>query len=871
MNPEYAAYCQADPDFYDAPHRGAEKTATGSELFAAARGGAPGGWRSERHGDWLSFHPPGVHLPAQGWKIHVSAAADNAERVLERVLALCVERRLPLKFVPGPGLLFLRNAKYADRAGSGKFITVYPHSEEQFPVVATALAHLLAGEHGPYVLSDLRLGAGPVHVRYGAFARRFCLDAEGRPVPAVADPDGTLVPDLRGPAFRLPPWVTPPSFLAPHLEARTASGALPYTVEGALHFSNGGGVYRARDPRTGSRVVLKEGRPHAGLAADGADAVQRLDRERAALERLAGLDCVPRVLDSFDVDGHRFLALEHLPGTTLNTVLARRFPLAHAAPTAAALAEHAAWAREVHARVTDAVHAVHRRGLVVNDLHLSNVMLSEDGSRVALIDFETATPAAERQRQTVANPSFVAPPDRRGTDIDHYALACLRLCLLLPLTVLLGIDRAKARHLVREITRLYPVTEDELAPALAEILRTTGGPAPTGRPPREPDREPVPDPADWPRSRDSMVRALAASCTPEREDRSHPGDIAQFHSPAGGQSFGYGAAGILYALHETGAEPCPRTTAWLLDRTKDPASGTPTGFYDGLAGIAWTLHRLGHRAQALALARLIVREPLDGRPSDLHSGHAGLALALDELAGAAEGAEAAALRTTAERCTAHAARAVLDGAPTRRTGLLHGATGLALLFVRRYEATGDPAHLDLAATALRRDLARCRTGTDDALLVLDGKRTLPYLGGGSAGLAMVLDDYLGHREDEELRAARARIEPGLRSSFYIQPGLLRGTAGLVLHLARTPHGDPEERRRTLTRHARLLGLHAVPHAGGLAFPGEQMLRRSMDLATGTAGCLLALGSAFGDLPAALPFLPPLTRPTDRPRPGVVPQ
>lgn len=38
-----------------------------------------------------------------------------------------------------------------------------------------------------------------------------------------------------------------------------------------------------------------------------------------------------------------------------------------------------------------------------------------------------------------------------------------------------------------------------------------------------------------------------------------------------------------------------------------------------------------------------------------------------------------------------------------------------------------------------------------------------------------------------------------------------------------------------------------------------MMRLSMDLSTGTAGCLLALGSALHDRPVHLPFLPPPTR------------
>ncbi|OCC07351.1 class III lanthionine synthetase LanKC [Streptomyces sp. PTY087I2] len=975
MNPEYAAYCQADRRFYDAPHRSLGPGGAVDEensFYAAVRGSAPEGWTRSRRGDWLAYHPDGLRLPPQGWKIHVSAALDNAASVLARVVAHCLEHRLAFKCIPNAGLLALRNAKYADRAGSGKFITVYPPSEEAFPEVCTALTQLLEGEHGPYILSDLRCGNGPVHTRYGAFAARFCSGPDGRPVPAVADPQGRLVPDDRGPAFRVPSWVTPPGFLTPHLEARAAVGLadLPYTVEKALHFSNGGGVYLGRDTRTGEQVVLKEARPYAGLAADGADAVARLDRERTALEQLAGLDCVPDVRDVFEVGDHHFLVLQYIPGTTLNTVFARRFPLARQHPSAELLAEHAAWAEELYGQVERAVEAVHGRGIVISDLHMSNVMVDEEAGRIVLLDFEAASPAAERRRQIVANPAFVAPPDRRGTDIDRYALACLRLALYLPLTTLFGIDRTKAAGLARDIARAFPVAEEALRPAVEEILRDAGeassrlapaaasgtasgmGPGPAsgtasaaapdpaaasgkasgpGRRPASgtasasasgpasstasasapgrasgtasasapgrafgtasglgpgrafgtasasaPDPAVVADLRDWPRARDALVRAVTASCTPERDDRCFPGDIAQFATATGGQSFAYGAAGVLYALHETGAPPCAPAEDWLLRHAKDPASGSPLGFYDGLTGIAWTLHRIGRTAEAADLLRIVLDQPLEGLAPGLHNGYAGIGLALDDLARTASAADAPALSAAAARCTALAVRALVDGPPSPRTGLLHGASGIALLLIRRYATTGDTTLLDLAAAALRRDLERCRAGDDGALLVVEGKRLMPYVGSGSAGIAAVIDAYLAHRPDPDLEAAGRALLPAALSAFYVQPGLLRGSAGLLLHLAATPLCDPADRKRGIDRHTDLLGSHALAYGGGLAFPGEQLMRLSMDLATGTAGALLALGAASGR-PIGLPFLPAAapaaahpgraSGPMDRPHPG----
>ncbi|MFJ3748961.1 class III lanthionine synthetase LanKC [Streptomyces rubiginosohelvolus] len=913
MNPEYAAYCQADRRFYDAPHRslgpGGAVDAE-SSFYAAVRGSAPEGWTRSRRGDWLSYSPDGLRLPAQGWKIHISAALDNAASVLDRVTAHCLEHRIAFKCIPNAGLLALRNAKYADRAGSGKFITVYPPSEEAFPEVCTALMQLLEGEHGPYILSDLRCGNGPVHTRYGAFAARFCSGPDGRPVPAVADPQGRLVPDDRGPAFRVPSWVTPPGFLMPHLEARAAVGLadLPYAVEKALHFSNGGGVYLGRDTRTGEQVVLKEARPHAGLAADGADAVARLERERTALEHLAGLDCVPDVRDVFQVGDHHFLVLQYIPGTTLNTVFARRFPLARQHPSPELLAEHTAWAEELYGQVERAVEAVHERGIVISDLHMSNVMVDEEAGRIVLLDFEAASPAADRRRQIVANPAFVAPADRRGTDIDRYALACLRLALYLPLTTLFGIDRTKAAGLARDIARAFPVAEEALRPAVEEILRdmrnageagarpapaATSGTTPASASGRDSGQasgsgrdsgtasasasglasaSPA-DLRDWPRARDALARAVTASCTPERDDRCFPGDIAQFATATGGQSFAYGAAGVLYALHETGAPPCAPAEDWLLRHAKDPASGSPLGFYDGLTGIAWTLHRIGRTAEAADLLRIILDQPLEGLAPGLHNGYAGIGLALDDLARTASATDAPALSAAADRCTALAVRALVDGPPSPRTGLLHGASGIALLLIRRYATTRDTALLDLAAAALRRDLERCRAGDDGSLLVVEGKRLMPYVGSGSAGIAAVIDAYLAQRPDPELETAGRALLPAALSAFYVQPGLFRGSAGLLLHLAATPLCDPADRQRAIDRHTDLLGSHALAFGGGLAFPGEQLMRLSMDLATGTAGALLALGAAAGR-PTGLPFLPAApaaahpgraSGPTNRPR------
>ncbi|WP_330294295.1 class III lanthionine synthetase LanKC N-terminal domain-containing protein [Streptomyces sp. NBC_00503] len=47
---------------------------------------------------------------------------------------------------------------------------------------------------GPYILSDLRWGAGPVHLRYGSFTLRHCYDETAAAHPAAVPAERFPVP-----------------------------------------------------------------------------------------------------------------------------------------------------------------------------------------------------------------------------------------------------------------------------------------------------------------------------------------------------------------------------------------------------------------------------------------------------------------------------------------------------------------------------------------------------------------------------------------------------------------------------------------------------------------------------------------------------
>ncbi|MFG2001056.1 class III lanthionine synthetase LanKC [Spirillospora sp. NPDC048911] len=839
---QYEPYCLADRLFYD--KLGEDQTQASD--FSLVRREVPADWIRIETDTWMYYGPAdGEPLPPQGWKIHISARLDDAERALDVLWDYCMPRGIAFKYLRGQSSLVMYNAKTASRSSSGKLATIYPRDVAELELVLKELDEALRGVEGPYILSDLRYGQGPLYVRYGGFSERKVLGANGELVLALEDGEGRLVPDVRGATFSVPAWTTLPSFLEPHLAARNAvtTTDLPYQVETVLHFSNGGGVYLARDKRSDERVVLKEARPHAGLDAAGRDAVTRLKHERDILERLAGLEAVPALHDYFTLGDHHFVVQEFIDGNPLQRMLVQRYPLTRATCTEETLAEYTEWAVGMLERVEAAVGSLHGRGVVFGDIHPNNILVTAD-DRLALIDFEVATLASDEARSALANPAFAPPRDRTGVAADHYSLACLRMGLFAPqTTIMLMMHRQKITQLAGLIRRTFPVPAKMIDEARELILGEE--PEDDGGAMRD---LPLPGAAPWPDVRDALRRAILSGATPERDDRLFPGDVAQFR-PGGGINIATGAAGVLYALSETGPERFPAYEDWLSERALKPASGTSLGFYDGLHGVAYVLERLGRRQEALDVLDITLQEKWEILGPSLNSGLSGLGLNLLHLS---ESTGEAGLREVADKIVDICAERLggpedvpeISGGDNPRAGLLHGSSGPALLFMHAYERTGDAALLDKAADALRQDIRRCIRPQDGSLQVNQGWRYLPYLEEGSVGLGLAVARYLGHRpEDDQFAQDLADLRLIARSGYFVLPGLFNGRAGIIAALAMGLRHGEEGPDPLLPTQIEGLQWHAMPYGGGLAYPGDQLLRLSLDFATGTAGVLFALQAA----------------------------
>ncbi|WP_307251157.1 class III lanthionine synthetase LanKC [Kineosporia succinea] len=873
----YVEFIQADPFFYDRLRT--DRTHPATTDYRIAQNVDWAGWEQNTRDGWHGVFPRDLELPEQGWKVHVSATLENAQCVLDLVSGHCGRQRVPFKYRATRTDLLRINLKYADRGTSGKFVTVYPATEQACAEVLNDLDALVGGMDGPYVLSDLRWNQGPVYLRYGGFRALDVRDEHDQLVPAIRRPDGELVPDRRTPSFAPPAWVPLPAFVTTARERLNAddSEAFGYRVREALHFSNGGGVYLAERLRDAATVVLKEARPHAGLSPDGRDAVERLQCEREQLERLRGVPSIVGVLGGFEHSGHHFLVLEHVGGRSLNREIAARHPMVRAGASTHDRDEYRAWALGVLEQIEAGIRAVHEHGQVHGDLHPGNVLVTPDGT-VRFVDLELSYAQDAPAPSAGGAPGFTPPDGRTGVAADLYSLACLKIALFIPLTPLLALDHRTARRLIDEAVRRFGLDIGFGAEVLARLEAPRTGGAPAGERTQQAEELartwPV-DTADGVQQlRTAIVRGLHESLDLSRADRVFPGDVRQFTHDA--LSIAHGACGVLPALHEPG-ESSHRADAVLdwVSAALHRAPRTQPGLLDGITGIARTFSRFGRVDEAARLTAEIERLPFEQLPGDLYGGLVGIGL--DRLDEDPDGAAITEIRRVLRDRTGELGRHIrsvkgVTRAARDRGGLLRGATGAALFWLRCYETYHQAEDLDRARRALAVDLSACTERPDGSLQLDEDRRSLPYLGSGSIGVALVAMRLLEHLDDEDLRRAVRRVIRVTRAGYTAQSGLLNGRAGFVLFLTavqRSPFADAVS-RADLIRHTRDLGLYALVHGTGLHFPGEQILRASTDWASGSAGVLTALDAyahvVHGTAPAPTPPIPGLFPGTGTVRP-----
>jgi len=91
----------------------------------------PDTWYVTRREPWTYVSSPNGKMRVNGWKIHLSATKENAEKILAEVIQICCKYNTTFKFQSSHRDFLNCNGKAANRSGSGKFITIYPSTNDE--------------------------------------------------------------------------------------------------------------------------------------------------------------------------------------------------------------------------------------------------------------------------------------------------------------------------------------------------------------------------------------------------------------------------------------------------------------------------------------------------------------------------------------------------------------------------------------------------------------------------------------------------------------------------------------------------------------------------------------------------------------------
>jgi serine/threonine-protein kinase len=169
-----------------------------------------------------------------------------------------------------------------------------------------------------------------------------------------------------------------------------------------------GVVYEARDPALGRTVAIKT--IDIAFSVDEEQRKSFVQRFLAEARAAAGLQH-PNIVVAFDIGrddaGTLYLALEHLPGETLEQLLARG-PLE--------------WrpALELARQLAEGLHHAHQAGIVHRDVKPSNVMVLPSGLP-KILDFGIAkldTAELTAAGQGFGTPAYMSPEQADGRPVD---------------------------------------------------------------------------------------------------------------------------------------------------------------------------------------------------------------------------------------------------------------------------------------------------------------------------------------------------------------------------------------------------------------------------------------------------------------------
>lgn len=422
----------------------------------------------------------------QGWIIHISVVKYQLSDLLQLLVAELAKEPLAFKIPINVATAHdLMDGSYG-YTQLGKLLCLYPESDMAALEIAQKMIALARDFRGPFIPTDAHLG-GCVYVRYGSFNPILLTDENGKTDKYIYDKVGKLTKDLYSTPFKMPKGISWPfsAISRPVVlkKRRILHGYLPYIV---LKSDPKGRVIKGiniKGLRHLSLCLIKEGKRDMLTDDSGRDMEDRLLWQEELQRELEAEIPLPRILDSFKVDGDSYLVMEFIEGNSLDVFQSLIF-------------QGGSWLDlQKDGRlliinnlleVVSIIEKLHNKGYVHRDITVANFLIDKRG-KLYLIDLELAY-CIEKRRPCypfrLGTPGCMSPEQEAGATPtfkeDIYTLGTLLIVsfVRLPPSLLDNSNKEKLyenlyyfvrkRSIVSLILRCLN-TDPDLRPELPEI------------------------------------------------------------------------------------------------------------------------------------------------------------------------------------------------------------------------------------------------------------------------------------------------------------------------------------------------------------------------------------------------------------------
>jgi serine/threonine protein kinase len=421
---------------------------------------------------WIQVSYEDGALRDQGWKLHLSASLASAEQVLQRALPVLLSEAVSFKVLASLQELAKFNDGRAGLSQIGKFLTIYPGTDDEAVHLAVTLDAITHGLSAPAIPSDRPLRPGSiVFYRYGGFQARPLQNSWGLVQLMLETPDQQLVPDVRASSYTPPDWVSDPFLLAGVAEALPEPGVFlagRFLLLATLYQSAQSKIQFAVDLETAQSCMIK--RPGLGASSGEESLSQRLQHEAQVLALLASYPGFPQCSGVYEEQGEPFLVLEDLAGETLATSLLSVHAQSQRLPRARLLS----WGKEL----AMLLHVLHTLEFVYSDVKSTNVIVMPD-DHLRLIDFGLVQLLGSERPGAAGTAGYMSPQQENGEPVavsdDMYGLGALLYHMAS------GAEPSSAPRLAALTTRPLLLLNPDLDAPLVEVIERCLAPMPGDR------------------------------------------------------------------------------------------------------------------------------------------------------------------------------------------------------------------------------------------------------------------------------------------------------------------------------------------------------------------------------------------------------